>query len=209
MKQYNIIFDLDGTLWDSSDTIVLAWNDILKKRNMKTIKADVLKSCFGKTFDEIREIVFGNQKNSDLLLQDCMNNEIEFIKKYGGNLYNNTIPTLTKLKNNDNQLFIVSNCQSGYIESFLDFYDLRTIFKDYECEGNTKKDKSHNIRILMKRNNIQNKNTIYIGDTMGDMISSKNNNLSFIYAKYGFGIVTDNECTEINNIDELLLLKKS
>ncbi len=205
MKNFNLIFDLDGTLWDSTNSVLSAWNEVLAKENKELIDACVLEKCFGKTFDEINEIVFGNSVEGKRILEDCMNNELTHIKKIGGILYKNTLETLAELKKYNN-LYIVSNCQKGYIEAFIKYFNLESIFIDFECEGNTKKNKTHNIKILMERNNLNPTNTIYIGDTSGDMLSAKNNHLPFIYAKYGFGNITNCDYAEIDDISDLLVM---
>ena len=50
-----IIFDVDGTLWDSTAPVVKAWNNAITENS--DLKADItdetLKSLFGKTMDEI------------------------------------------------------------------------------------------------------------------------------------------------------------
>ena len=86
-----------------------------------------------------------------------------------GNIYENTIFTIKELSAKFD-LFIVSNCQSGYIEAFLKYYELQSFFKDYECSGNTNKNKEYNIKLHMKRSDIS--NSIYIGDTAKDCIAA-------------------------------------
>ncbi len=64
-------------------------------------------------------------------------------------------------------LYIVSNCQCGYIEQFLRKTQLEAYIKDIECFGNTGKNKGENIRLLVKRNSL--KAPVYIGDTKGGL----------------------------------------
>ncbi len=87
------------------------------------------------------------------------------------------------------QLFIVSNCQAGYVEIFLNYHRLSKYIKDFESAGNTNMPKSENILSIMKRNNIN--FAIYVGDTIGDYIASEKANIKFIYANYGFGKVSN------------------
>lgn len=122
-----------------------------------------------------------------------------------GSIYPNTINTIKELYKKYN-LYIVSNCQAGYIESFLKHYDLQKYFKDYECSGNTKLSKEQNIRLLMSRNNI--KSSIYVGDTENDYIASSNSNNKFIWAKYGFGYCSKYDYF-IDDISDLLKLLKA
>ena len=86
-------------------------------------------------------------------------------------------------------LYIVSNCQCGYIEQFLRKTQLEAYIKDIECFGNTGKNKGENIRLLVKRNSL--KAPVYIGDTKGDCDASKEAGVPFIFASYGFGNVTE------------------
>ena len=61
MKIYDsIIFDLDGTLWNSSETVAEAWNTALAEggHSLKITGADVL-SHMGKSMDVIMRDVFG------------------------------------------------------------------------------------------------------------------------------------------------------
>ena len=84
-------------------------------------------------------------------------------------------------------LFIVSNCQAGYVEAFLDHYDFWRYFKDIECYGNNFKQKGENIRLIAERNQL--KQAVYVGDIQGDYEASVQAKVSFVHAAYGFGTI--------------------
>ena len=50
-----IIFDVDGTLWDSTEAVARSWNQAIDENTdfSLSLTADGLKSLFGKTMDEI------------------------------------------------------------------------------------------------------------------------------------------------------------
>lgn len=199
----NIIFDLDGTLWDSRQQIANAWNEILSSKFNITMDINVITSLMGKTSDEIKNIIFNkiSTDNADNLIKQCELQEVKYLTKNGANIYKNTIKTIKKLSKMYN-IYIVSNCQSGYIESFLTYYKLNDYIIDYECNGNTKLSKTQNIRLIMDRNNLSKKSCVYVGDTYSDYESAKNNEIPFIYANYGFEKLTNQQFL-INDISEL------
>lgn len=204
----NIIFDLDGTLWDSSKTIFIAWKKLFSKYNI-SLELEEIQSLMGLTINDIKEyfIISKNisEPMADKILKESENFEMNEINKNGGVLYNDVENTLKELSKN-NKLYIVSNCESWYIESFLNYFDLSKYFKDTECAGNTKKDKKYNIELLIKRNNL--KNCIYVGDTIKDMEASFYNKIKFVYASYGFGNV-DEYTYKLNKFSDLIELCKN
>ena len=115
-----ILFDLDGTLWDSSQCVVESWNYVLKKYGRKQITLDDMHNYMGRTMEVIANMMLPDETPEDRkkIFDECCDTEIEFIKKRGGILFENLEETLKKLSN-DYKLFIVSNCQVGYIESFI------------------------------------------------------------------------------------------
>ena len=129
----------DGSLWDSSESISIAWNNVLKKNNLTyKITSQRIKELFGKTNKEIANIVFNDLTESEQkkLITACNAEEINVIIHNGGKLFNNVLKILQQLSKKY-KLFIVSNCQKDYIESFLTFYNIKELFSDFECEGNT------------------------------------------------------------------------
>lgn len=172
-KGLSLIFDLDGTLWDSTSIIYEVWK---KEFN---ISKDTLDSLMGMTNDEIINYLNINDSRLDMVQQK----ENEYIRLFGGNIFNGVLDIIPKLAKKYN-LYIVSNCQDGYIDAFLDYYSLRKYFKDYICSGQTKKKKSSNLKTLIKKNNIC--NAIFIGDTKSDLIAANNLKVPFLYASYGF-----------------------
>jgi len=198
----SIIFDLDGTLWDTSKEIEQVWKNIAKNYKIK-INENKIKAIMGFTKNEIIEYLFkGNNKAGNEFIKKCQEKENEYLRENGGHIYKNTIRTVVDLANKYD-LYIVSNCQSGYIETFLEYYSIENYFKDYECSGNTGFGKDTNIKIVIDRNNIA--KAVYIGDTIKDYESAKKNGLPFIWAEYGFG-----ECNayhkKISDISDLLKL---
>ena len=185
----SIIFDLDGTLWDSTYVVTRAWNDAIRRHpGVKEVSHAQIESVAGLTLDEIGERLFpsSSEEEKRLLLHDCGENECSFLAVSGGKLYPGLEDTLKQLSPKY-RLFIVSNCQTGYIEAFFHAHGLGNYFTDYECAENTGLTKGENISLVIKRNGL--KAPVYIGDTLGDYQASKAAGIPFIHAEYGFGSV--------------------
>lgn len=199
----SILFDLDGTLWDSTQAICKTWNIILNDYTgiREPIEHSEIEKCMGLLLDDISCKLFPNETPAmqKQLIDKCCDLEVEYLAKYGGNLYPKLEATLAYLSNKY-KLFIVSNCQSGYIESFFKGHGLKKYFTDFECAGNTGMQKGDNNKLIIQRNNLL--SPVYVGDTAGDLLSARVAGIPFVYAKYGFGSVNEYEYA-INKFEEL------
>jgi len=182
-----IIFDLDGTLWSTSRQVKEVWQGVMDARNIDmTISLDMMDGLMGMTPDEIADKVFSHLPH-DLtmtLLRVCSQAEVALLSQEGGDLYPNVMEVLINLSQTY-PLYIVSNCQDGYIECFLNYHQTADYFKDFECIGRTGLAKADNISLLMERNNLR--RTVYIGDTLSDQEAANQAGIPFIQARYGFG----------------------
>lgn len=192
----NLIFDIDGTLWNSTPVVATAWNKAVNEGPIEELKKHVitdktLQKEFGKPMDVIADDLFGDidPKVKESMLKACCKYEHDALEENEKDLsYEGMKETMHKLKSMYN-LFIVSNCQDGYIELVMRKNGLTDIIKDYECFGHTGLQKDENILLICKRNNLDLKETVYIGDTLGDYEATKKAGLKFVFCKYGFGNV--------------------
>ena len=182
-----IMFDMDGTLWDSTKEICYTWNEVLKEYGVG-LSMEHLQSLMGKTMDVIAENVMPEKSIEERkeIFDRCLQVENEYLEKHGGILYPQLEETLKVLKETY-PLYIVSNCQSGYIEAFLKYYKFEKYFDDFECFGNTGKGKTYNQKLVAERNQLD--RVIYVGDIQGDYEATKEAGFEFIHAAYGFGTV--------------------
>lgn len=199
----SIIFDIDGTLWDSTDVVADSWNAaIYDTVGIKAnLDGDRLKQLFGKTMDEIGQAMLPmlDKKKRDEVCRICYKYEDEYLLKNSGVFYDGVRETIEKLAEKYD-LYIASNCQAGYIETTMKYGNFADKIKDFICFDDTKLPKGENIKILMQRNNI--KEAIYVGDIQGDFEASKVAGIPMIYASYGFGKVENPDYT-ITSIKEL------
>lgn len=184
-----ILFDLDGTLWDSSKEVLISWNEALKKCpdcKKQTISQEELNRCFGLPMSEIAQKLFSEntQEEQKAFMDICIESEQNYLAAHGATLFPKLEETLAKLKK-QYKLFVVSNCQSGYIEVFMQYHHLEKYFDDIECWGNTGLTKGENNRLIMERNGVT--QAIYVGDTDGDEKSARDAKIPFVFAAYGFG----------------------
>lgn len=197
-----IILDLDGTLWDTSDTVVRIWNEVLSQKcpNLMMTK-EIMSSLMGKNKAQFTDEFFVGveRKDAEMLISEIFAHEQEYLIKHGANMYDGVMKTLDELKK-DYALAIVSNCQSGYLNAFLTHYNLKDVFTDYECAGSSPLSKGENIRLLFERNRFE--KAIYVGDTKSDENAAKEAGLPFVYASYGFGEV-DDYISKINSFEEI------
>ena len=188
----SIIFDVDGTLWDSTDSVARSWNLAIQENSSLdlTITENALQQVFGKTMTEIADTLFSRlpEKERIKVLEVCFQDENRYLETHPGKLYDGVTDTLAVLSG-QYPLFIVSNCQKGYIEVLLRTCSLEPFIKDHLCFGETQTSKGQTILSLMKRNGL--KNPVYVGDTRGDADACAEAGIPFIFAGYGFGDVPD------------------
>lgn len=205
--KYAVILDVDGTLWNTTEVVASAWNRAVKESKIsalknKVIDAEILKKEFGKPMDVIADDLFGtiNANVKKKLLARCCEYEHNAIRVWEGDMaYPNMRNAIEKVAA-DNTVFIVSNCQKGYIELVIAKNRLSEFIADYECFGNTGLNKAENIKLIMEKNNI--KKACYVGDTYDDYLAAESAGIDFIWASYGFGNV-DEAKYKIDSIEEL------
>lgn len=202
-KKNGVLLDLDGTLWDSSVSVAEAWSEKLKLMGMdQRVTTEQIQSIMGLPMDEIAQIIFaGSPADQRIpLMEACSEYENEYISRHGGKLYPHLMETLQKL-HEDYFTAIVSNCQKGYIEAFIQYYHLEPYIDDIESYGNTLLYKDENIRLVVNRNHLD--KAVYVGDIDKDRQASVKAGVPFIFASYGMG-----EVENTPRIDSLSQLPK-
>ena len=203
-----LIFDMDGTLWDSSENVAASWTEKIRELGLERpdiTKSDVM-GVMGLTMDRIADALFGDlSKEKRMELLDlCCQHENDYLREHGGVLYPDLEKTFVGLKKKYH-LYIVSNCQQGYIEAFLEHYGFGKHFDDIECYGNNLKEKGDNIALLAKRNGLD--KAWYVGDIQGDYDATMKAGLDFIHSAYGFGTIKQT-VPELQHFSDLPKLMK-
>ena len=199
-----LLFDLDGTLWDSAANVAEAWNIIFSREDptLPALTKDDIHSVMGMTMKEIQDVLQPMLPDGrrDAVFGECCTYEVEYLREHGGEPYPELRPVMEELIARGYTLGIVSNCQLGYIDAFLTSIGVADLFSDYEEWERTGLVKGENIRLVMERNHVS--RAIYIGDTRKDQEAAILAGIPFIHAAYGFGEVEAPDAV-IHSLSEL------
>lgn len=207
MKYESLIFDIDGTLWDSRALVAEGYNIQLKAEGLDhlCVTAEDLKPLFGKVMTEIADAILASIPENDryALMERCMATENRYLEEnpcrigYPG--IRETVAELAK----QYRLFIVSNSQQGYPELCMEKLGLTEYIEGHLCFGDTGTTKGQTILRLMKEQGV--KSAAYIGDTQGDLEACEEAGIPFIFAAFGFGNPTHWDA-RIEKFEDLLRL---
>ena len=190
MNYESIIFDIDGTLWDSRALIAEGYNIQLRKEGLHHLQtnADVLLQLFGRTMSDIADNLFPEFTPEEryALMDRCIASEDAYLESHPCDTiaYPDIKSTMEALAKN-HRLFIVSNGQKGYPQLAARKLKVDHLISGYLSYGDTGTEKGETIRILMKDHNIT--DAVYVGDTQGDYLATVDAGIDFIWADYGFG----------------------
>ena len=120
------------------------------------------------------------------IIYECVDEENRRLSRHGGELYGGVEETLAALSKK-HPLFIVSNCEVGYLEAFFTAHGLKKYFTDWACNGGTGLSKADNIKRTVEKNALD--SAVYVGDTALDKASADQAGIPFVFAEYGFGKV--------------------
>lgn len=189
MNYESLIFDIDGTLWDSRALVAEGYNLQLKDEGLEHlfVNAQQLKALFGKVMTEIADVIFAEIPLPEryALMERCMARENRYLQENPCAIgYPGVKETLIRLAES-HRLFIVSNSQRGYPDLCIEKLGLGEDIRGHLCFGDTGTSKGKTIRALMERYHIE--NCAYVGDTQGDYEATLEAGIPFIWAAYGFG----------------------
>lgn len=192
----NIIFDIDGTLWNSTEVVAGGWqkaSDELGYSNA-VITAERLKGEFGLPMNIIADHIFPDiteQCKKDELLELCCKYEHECLEANTVDISYSGIAEVIQKLSGRYRIFIVSNCQKGYIELVTKKLGIAEHIEDYLCFGDTGLTKGETMSRLIDRNGLDRLETVYVGDTAGDKQATTYAGAIFVHAAYGFGSLPD------------------
>ncbi len=198
----SFIFDVDGTIWDTTHVVADAWNRAFMELGLSERVTDViLKNLFGLPMDDIiSRILPGESKEIKAKFKPlCYKYEHEYLLESGGIVYPGVVDTFKTLAVS-RPLFIVSNCQSGYIELMMKKTGITDYVTDFACYGDRGLLKAENLKLIVSRNSL--KNPVYVGDTQTDADACDTAQIPIIHAAYGFGTVMSPYAV-IQNMEEL------
>ncbi len=206
---YAVIFDVDGTLWDSREQVIEGWNQTKIDLVGYPLQADFeeASSWFGRPMNELTRLLFpefDEEKAADYGKQ-CFDGELVYLRTHPGIVFDGIREMLSDLAK-DHPLYIVSNCQCGYIEILLESSGLSEFFSGHLCFEDTYLPKSGTIRQLMQQHGIE--HAVYVGDTQGDCDACRDAEVPFVFVEYGFGSVSAN-CPHAKTVADIPQIVRS
>lgn len=207
MNYESLIFDIDGTLWDSRALVAEGYNIQLRAEGLESLCVDAerLRPLFGKVMTAIADELFPAFPEAERypLMERCMETENRYLEKNPCHIgYPRVRETLEALSEH-HRLFIVSNAQKGYPELCMEKLGLSPYIRSHLCFGDTGTSKGQTILTLMQREHIT--SCAYIGDTQGDYEATLEAKVPFLWAAYGFG-TPEGYDAKLNAIEDLLTL---
>ncbi len=198
-----IIFDLDGTLVDSSEGIIKATKDALKILEYPLMTTDEIKSCIGPPLGKtiIDKFDYGEKELREFnhIFRDLYKNKYLFEAK----IYEGVIPLLETLYN-EKFLAIATNKREDYTSILLNHLHLSKYFdivKGSDFEGKlVKKDL---IEFCINRSNSEKSHIVMIGDTINDALAAKECCIDFIGVTYGMGFNPCNKSPYGRTVDSV------
>ena len=188
MEKLGLIFDVDGTLCDSTEVMKLAWNEILNRVPYEHVEMtdEFISHYMGKPMDDwARGVLPGvDIDTACAIIRQCSDQEYVEIERIGTNLYPDIKETFKTL-HEKYHLYILSNCGIGYIERVMKCAEIEAYVDAHLCNGDTSLDKPDNIKLMVQQQNLT--RCAYVGDTERDHECCKEAGVPFIYASYGFG----------------------
>lgn len=204
MKLKQIIFDLDGTLIDSADSILLAFKGAFAQADITPVQS-LTKSIIGPPLKEtLKYLSDSNDPNTINLLADLFMEQYDTVGYKETVVFDQIDEMLTRLNQMPVDLYIATNKRIKPTMLILDHLGWLSYFKGiYALDEPTvlANDKTMLIANILAKHQMLARDSYYIGDTIGDKQAAEGNALHFSYANWGFGLKPKDDNT-VKNFNE-------
>ena len=200
-KKKLILFDLDGVLIDSRPNMMLAWNFVNKKFNLRKSFKEYFK-FIGIPFPDILQKlgIYKNQFAIEKCFISKSSSQINLIKAFPY-----VSKTLSELKKKGKIVGILTSKDIGRTKKILKKIHIKP--QVLKCPEPNVPGKPNPFQILkiLEDANISSDEAVYVGDMYVDFLTANNANVDFIFVEYGYG-KNKNYTYKIKNISTIFNL---
>ena len=186
-----IVFDLDGTLIDTLEGITVAVNETLKEVGLDYhyTKGEV-KTFIGKGAKNLITLAFKRSLSSEEFELFLKNYEkYQYVSK----AFPNVMQVLKELNKRNVPIIVYSNKPNELLQKLMRFVfgDIKFSFlQGQDLNYPTKPDVTLLKRII-KHLKLEEKNGLFVGDSVVDILTAKNINMNCLILTYGYGNIIE------------------
>jgi phosphoglycolate phosphatase len=185
----NVLFDLDGTLVDSSRTISACIDYALLQVGTSNGREIAVSGLIGKPLlDIFREVFAMPQAQAESAIAHYREH-YELLEQAGSVVYDSVIEVLSDLNSNGYRLFIATVKPTSVAEKVLADLHLRSYFDGVAgaSMGPKRRDKTRIIKHALRKFDLDPRHSLMIGDRDQDVLGARANGLVAVAVTYGFG----------------------
>ena len=191
MKSYStILFDLDGTLSDSSQGIINSIIYALEKYDVNDYDMPLLRKFLGPPLHESFEKFMGFDKEKSLQAVKLYREYFSSKGLFENEIYGGVSDLLQNLKENGKDLIVATSKPQLFTDRIMEHFNLAKYF-DFIAGSNmdtTRSKKAEVIEYALSECNIKDKSkVVMIGDRAEDMIGAQTVGVDSIGVEYGYG----------------------
>ncbi|MBL4703710.1 MAG: HAD hydrolase-like protein [Flavobacteriales bacterium] len=202
----NIIFDLDGTLIDSSKGILYAVELAFNSCDIE-MKLPLTNELVGPPLLQLLAMVSGSD---DVETLDRLAGEFKECYDSQGyketKLYDGVTELLQGLKRHGFELFIATNKRMNPTQKIVQYFGWGDLFSGvYALDAcPSAKNKAEMISYVLKRHELSSSTSIYVGDTEPDRHAAEANGLPFLMVSWGYEFHVGKDDHYVDSVEELM-----
>jgi phosphoglycolate phosphatase len=188
-KIQNLLFDLDGTLVDSSKTIIASIAFALRRMGFELSMNSSVEAVIGASLFDIFRNQFEMSDEQAYVAIDLYREHYDSLNQEGTRVYENIPEVLPRLKKAGYRLFIATVKPTQIADKVLSDLDLRSWFDGIAGSSmdSERRDKSSIIAHALRKFDLDPLHSIMIGDRDQDITGARENGMPAIAVTYGFG----------------------
>ena len=189
MKIQNLLFDLDGTLVDSSQTISASIEFALESMGIDSANRTPVEKVIGASLFDIFRNEFDLTDEQAYVAIDLYREHYDSLNQAGTLVYDNIRDVLPRLRTAGFRLFIATVKPTQIAEKVLSDLDLRSWFDGVAGSSmdSERRDKSSIIAHALRKFDLDPSCSMMIGDRNQDITGARENGLLAMAVTYGFG----------------------
>lgn len=187
------LFDLDGTVTDSSEGIVNSYKKVERKMGLSESDNDLIREYIGPSIHEFFTDV--HKLNGEKLGKAITHYREYYSAKglYENRLYDGVIEMLNTLTENNKKIYLVTGKPEVYAKEILRYFRLEKYFLDVygSVLGIKNNSKEELIGRFLNNTKAEPGNCIMIGDRKQDIIGAKYHGVKSAAVTYGYGSLNE------------------